>query len=794
MPQETTKHTAVLEALKSIEAIADLVATHEGHYDYEVDLEVIVYGRNYNGKKVGPYVRLLTYSPGEEIIHEGEWGGNAFYFVVNGRVEVYVQGAGGETKVAYIPAGAQFGEMSVLAGGTHASTVRAPRDEPAQVLEVRRPALRLLRKLPKFGEALDITYRRYGRAITLQGLGAATHLSDEVIKPLEAVSQFRIYSKRHVLFRAGEPIDRIYVLKSGWMRLSQGTQSLNVSAEESRNWDKTVEERYLGPSHCFGIEAVTRDSKWTLTGMLLGRTEVLEISVSKLRERSELRETLMTALNSLTATPNDAGQRLPLPVATAQRQLIDAGLVDGANLLVMDMDLCVRCGNCSMACHKVHGQSRLLRRGIHITRPVSLKKGSGFQSLLHPSVCMHCKDPECLTGCPTGAIGRFAGGRVDIDARTCIGCGDCATQCPYNAISMAPREPKREEAMDDLLAIKCNLCADTRLNPPGARAPAYSCEENCPTGALLRVDPHTYFAEIGQIEGLIFKDAKHAVARHISHKDRGKRLVHSIGLTVAFALALSAALGIMRYTLKMPLMGGWFNMRWLTGLVGLVGIVGLMAYPVRRQIYRRRAGPLRYWMLAHSYLGVIAGIILLLHGGARSGGALTTALMISFDLAVLTGLFGALCYFFAPRLLTKIEGQPLLLDDLTARREELADEIRAAGAAGTGESRELIERRVLPRFLSFGYLMRQYFRRENLEAMKESARLEFEQMASGLSDADRDGFLKIVELAAISRRVDALVYLHQALKLWVAPHVLATSLMLALMLVHIIQVIYFAMR
>ena len=78
--------------------------------------------------------------------------------------------------------------------------------------------------------------------------------------------------------------------------------------------------------------------------------------------------------------------------------------------------------------------------------------------------------------------------------------------------------------------------------------------------------------------------------------------------------------------------------------------------------------------------------------------------------------------------------------------------------------------------------------------MKESARLEFEQMASGLSDADRDGFLKIVELAAISRRVDALVYLHQALKLWVAPHVLATSLMLALMLVHIIQVIYFAMR
>src|SRR5262249_60918527 len=101
-------------------------------------------------------------------------------------------------------------------------------------------------------------------------------------------------------------------------------------------------------------------------------------------------------------------------------------------------------------------------------------------------------------------------------------------------------------------------------------------------------------------------------------------------------------------------------------------------------------------MLAHSYLGVIAGIILLLHGGAQSGGALTTALMISFDLAILTGLFGAVCYFFAPRLLTKIEGQPLLLDDLTARREELADEIRAARTHATGELGVLIERRARP--------------------------------------------------------------------------------------------------
>src|ERR1044071_8267248 len=83
-------------------------------------------------------------------------------------------------------------------------------------------------------------------------------------------------------------------------------------------------------------------------------------------------------------------------------------------------------------------RSRLLRRGIHIERPVKLESAS-IQHVLVPSVCMHCKDPECLTGCPTGAIFRDAKGDVDIDPTTCIGCFDCATQCPYNAISMVPR-------------------------------------------------------------------------------------------------------------------------------------------------------------------------------------------------------------------------------------------------------------------------------------------------------------------------------------------------------------------
>ena len=73
------------------------------------------------------------------------------------------------------------------------------------------------------------------------------------------------------------------------------------------------------------------------------------------------------------------------------------------------------------------------------------------QHVLSPQVCMHCKDPECLTGCPTGSIFRDPRGYVDIDPATCIGCFDCATQCPYDAITMVPRNTGEPVVTFDLI-------------------------------------------------------------------------------------------------------------------------------------------------------------------------------------------------------------------------------------------------------------------------------------------------------------------------------------------------------
>ena len=166
--------------------------------------------------------------------------------------------------------------------------------------------------------------------------------------------------------------------------------------------------------------------------------------------------------------------------------------------------------------------------------------------------------------------------------------------------------------------------------------------------------------------------------------------------------------------------------------------------------------------------------------------------MVSFDLVILSGLFGIACYLIVPRIMTSIEGDPLLIEDLQARREELRQTLAMIDISNK-ELRQLIQGKVRKRFLSLSYLLRQYIRREPLSALLAEAREEFG--AAPLSDPKaRVTLIQAVETSATLRRVDALIYLHQLLKLWLAPHVVTSALMLALLVIHIIQVVFFATR
>jgi CRP-like cAMP-binding protein len=103
----------------------------------------------------------------------------------------------------------------------------------------------------------------------------------------------------------------------------------------------------------------------------------------------------------------------------------ELGLIQGQKLMLIDLDRCTRCDECVEACVNTHedGRTRLFLDGPR------------FGKYLVPTTCRACLDPVCMIGCPVGSIHRGDNRQIVIED-WCIGCGLCATNCPYGSIQM----------------------------------------------------------------------------------------------------------------------------------------------------------------------------------------------------------------------------------------------------------------------------------------------------------------------------------------------------------------------
>ncbi len=157
--------------------------------------------------------------------------------------------------------------------------------------------------------------------------------------------------------------------------------------------------------------------------------------------------------------------------------------------LVIDMDTCVGCHACAVACKQWNTSGTLgpltdylpygeEPSGVAFNRIRSYEVGEypDNKTVNFPMSCMHCETAECVTVCPTGAsYKRAEDGIVLVDTDKCMGCNLCAWACPYGA-----RELDEAEGV----MKKCTLCVDriydTNL-PEAERQPA--CVLTCPTHA-----------------------------------------------------------------------------------------------------------------------------------------------------------------------------------------------------------------------------------------------------------------------------------------------------------------------
>ena len=117
-------------------------------------------------------------------------------------------------------------------------------------------------------------------------------------------------------------------------------------------------------------------------------------------------------------------------------------------LSVVDVNLCVGCQCCMMACNRRFGEGGIAESAIQI------KSVGGVERGFIVMVCRACKDPPCMKVCPTNALTKRPGGGVILNHSKCIGCKRCAETCIIDAISWD------ESVEKPVICVHCGYCTD----------------------------------------------------------------------------------------------------------------------------------------------------------------------------------------------------------------------------------------------------------------------------------------------------------------------------------------------
>lgn len=429
-----------------------------------------------------------------EVVFERNAPGSSLFAIADGSVLVEVN-PGDPSVTVPIACGSIFGEVGLISGRRRGATIRAAED--SILVEVsRQAALKLQSQVPAARAAITrISIER--QLLQMFGSGLASEDLGEVLDSAEIVG----VSAGKPVITEGEEGEDIFVIRSGSMVV------------EKQVGGKPVFLSYLPAGSYVGEMSLIAGGRRTATVKAAIKSEVIRLKGNAIRAVMAKKPALLEKvrrdmasrqdLNAFIEAKKDSFSGVVDLYSSVSNFLVEQGVGEATDVLLIDEHLCVGCDNCEKACADSHdGLSRLDREA-----------GRTYAHLHVPTSCRHCEHPHCMADCPPNAIHRGPDGEVFID-ETCIGCGNCQRNCPYGVIRMDAVPPRKPGLLSWLFfgrgpgpgepgkawsyanaepgverpkkAIKCDMCSGIDGGP--------ACVRACPTGAAIRVAPEDFLS------------------------------------------------------------------------------------------------------------------------------------------------------------------------------------------------------------------------------------------------------------------------------------------------------------
>jgi CRP-like cAMP-binding protein/Fe-S-cluster-containing hydrogenase component 2/thioredoxin reductase len=429
-----------------------------------------------------------------DVVFERNAPGSSLFGIADGQVLVEVNPSDPSITVP-INAGTIFGEVGLISGRRRGATIRAGSD--CILVEIsRNAALKLMSQVPSAArEITRITTERSLLQIFKSGLAPADLV--------DVIAGAKVESIRagQAIIKEGEAGDDIFIIRSGSMVVEKSIGG------------KPVFLSYVPAGSFVGEMAVIDGSPRSATVRAAVKSDVIRLAGEPFRALLAAKPQLLdklrgemanrTRLNNYIESKKDSFSGIVDMYTGVANFLVEQGVGEATDVLLIDEKLCVGCDNCEKACADTHdGLSRLDREA-----------GRTYAHLHVPTSCRHCEHPHCMADCPPNAIHRGPTGEVYIDD-SCIGCGNCQRNCPYGVIRMDKVPPKKPWLLSWFLfgsgpgpgepshkwakkadpayaekakkAIKCDMCSGQEGGP--------ACVRACPTGAAIRVSPEQFLS------------------------------------------------------------------------------------------------------------------------------------------------------------------------------------------------------------------------------------------------------------------------------------------------------------